>query len=179
MGIFRASFRGIVSLILTIALPLTGNSLANSYGIYLLLMDRNIIIAVGLAVSFLLFIKEYADRRLKFKGLVGIVIIFIEVWYFLLFINMVSAISLPLFNTNISIQYMNGIADVPGHLISVVISLISSTSIEFPILGDLVMLSFGLVFLRALITMIGGRKLSHRNKEQLLDPEVKDANQNY
>lgn len=179
MGFFRASFRGIISLILTIVLPLTGNSLANSYGIYLLLMDRNIIIAVGLAVSFLLFIKEYADRRLKFKGLVSIIIVFIEVWYFLLFINMVSEVSFPMFNTNISIQYMYGVADVPGHLISALFSLISSANIEFPILGDLVMFSFGLVLFRALLTMIGEPKIRGRNKEQQLETEVNDSNKSY
>jgi len=79
MGILKAIFRGGISIVLTILLPLTGNSIANSYGIYLLLMDRNIIIAVGLAVSFLLFIKEYADRQVKFKGLIEILIVFIEV----------------------------------------------------------------------------------------------------
>ena len=179
MNTFRAMFRGTVSLILTIVLPLTGNSIANSYGIYLLLIDRNIIIAVGLLVSFLLFIKEYADRRVKFKGLVGIIIVFIEVWYFLLFINMVSEISLPMFNTNISVQYMDGVSDVPGHLISIFFSLISSTSIKFPILGDLVMFSFGLVFLRSLLTMIGGRKFSRRHKEQQLETVVKDPTRSY
>jgi|TARA_B100000315_G_scaffold7057_1_gene7085 hypothetical protein len=110
MGILKAIFRGGISIVLTILLPLTGNSIANSYGIYLLLMDRNIIIAVGLAVSFLLFIKEYADRQVKFKGLIEILIVFIEVWYFLLFINMVSEVSVPMFNTNISVQYMGTLA---------------------------------------------------------------------
>ena len=179
MGILKAIFRGGISIVLTILLPLTGNSIANSYGIYLLLMDRNIIIAVGLAVSFLLFIKEYADRQVKFKGLIEILIVFIEVWYFLLFINMVSEVSVPMFNTNISVQYMGRVADVPDHLISVVFSLISSTNIEFPILGDLVMFSFGLVFLKALLTMIMGNKLPSRNKKQQLDIEVKDPNQSY
>jgi len=179
MGILKAIFRGVVSIVLTIVLPLTGNSIANSYGIYLLLIDRNIIITVGLAVSFLLFIKEYADRQMKFKGLVSILIVFIEVWYFLLFLNMISEVSFPMFNTNISVQYMGRVADVPGHLISVVFSLISSTNIEFPILGDLVMFSFGLVFLKALLTMIMGNKLPSRNKKQQLDIEVKDTNQSY
>jgi len=179
MGILKAIFRGVVSIVLTIVLPLTGNSIANSYGIYLLLIDRNIIITVGLAVSFLLFIKEYADRQMKFKGLVSILIVFIEVWYFLLFLNMISEVSFPMFNTNISVQYMGRVADVPGHLISVVFSLISSTNIEFPILGDLVMFSFGLVFLKALLTMIMGNKLPSRNKKQQLDIEVKDPNQSY
>ena len=179
MGILKAIFRGGISIVLTILLPLTGNSIANSYGIYLLLMDRNIIIAVGLAVSFLLFIKEYADRQVKFKGLIEILIVFIEVWYFLLFINMVSEVSVPMFNTNISVQYMGRVADVPGHLISVVFSLISSTNIEFPILGDLIMFSFGLLFLRALLIMIGGRKLPSCNEKQQLDTEVKDTDQSY
>lgn len=173
MGLIKAVFQGVFSLIMTIVLPLTGNSVARSNGIYLLLMNENIIIVVGLTISFLIFIKEYADKRLKFKGLIKIGIVTIEIWYFLLFIGMISSVSIPDFNTHISIQYMESIIVIPSHLFTLVLSLISSSNVSFPILGDLIMLSFGLILIRTILGMFGERKFSQQNQKEISKNEIK------
>ena len=160
MGVKRAIFQAAVSLVLTVVLPLLGNSVAKANGFHLMLINEDIMITVGLAITFLIFIKTYANKRLKFKGLISIFLIIIEAGYFLLFINMVSSISLPFANTNISIQYMGLVGEIPNHLLALASGLISSSNVNFPVLGDLVMLSFGLVFLRGILLIVEGRKSS-------------------
>ncbi len=165
MGLFRAVFRTALTFVLSVVLPILGNSIARAYGIHLLLIDEATIIAVGLTITFLIFIKTYTDKQLRFKGLVGIIIVSIEIWYFLLFLEMVSQVYLPELNTNITVQYMGGLAEVPSHLSAVASGLFASTSVDFPVLGDLILLSFGLVFLREVLLMVEGRR-TRTNEEE-------------
>ena len=159
MGKVTAVSRAAVTFVLSVVFPLLGNGIARANGINLLLIDENTIITVGLTITALIFAKTYIDRRLRFKGLIGVIIVSIEVWYFLLFLGMVSVIYLQEINTTITVQYMGGLAEVPSHLTAVVSGLLASTGVDFPVLGDLIMLSFGLVFLREIMLMVEGRRV--------------------
>ncbi len=87
-------------------LPTLGNDVARHYGIYLLLFDKEMIMAIGFVLAVLAGLeKTFEDTKPGISGVSGILRNVVVLWYFFKFLEMITLIRLPALNINISVSY--------------------------------------------------------------------------
>lgn len=153
MGFGSGVIRAIFTLAVTVIIPIQGNAIARANGITLVLISENTIVAIGIGLTIIAFFTGYLrGTRNKARSLLSVSRTLIQTWYFLLFLTMISSISLPQINTEVHVQYMGGLGEVPTHFRAVIDSIAGAgTDLSFPILGDLILVVFSIKLLREVL----------------------------
>lgn len=87
-------------------LPTLGNDVARHYGIYLLLFDKEMIIAIGFILAVLAGIERtFEEDKPTISGAAGVLRNIVVLWYFFKFLEMITLTRLSTLNINISVSY--------------------------------------------------------------------------
>lgn len=87
-------------------LPTLGNDVARHYGIYLLLFDKEMIMAIGLVLAVLAGMeKTFEETKPDISGVAGILRNIVVLWYFFKFVEMITQIQLTALNITVSVSY--------------------------------------------------------------------------
>ena len=157
MGLGTAILNSGIMFVLAVILPLRGTAIAREqFGIVLILVDENTLFNVGVALTALAFITSYTRGKWpKIRALSGITGTIVEVWFFLLFLGIIERVLIPsISHTVINIQYMGDLAEVPGRLQLLYEGIINpNLQLGIPILGDIIVLAFGIKLVRHFFEM--------------------------